>query len=286
MRYFKKVIKSSNDHYIIGHKKSILRESAHDYLLSILKYQSWTFLGWQDIKLRYKRSLLGPLWITISTAIMISTMGMLYGGLFKIDLAEYFPFLAIGLIIWSYFSSVVTDACQVFENAGPLIKQTRLPISIYCFRMVWRNILIFFHNLIVFVFVCFYFNKDISFFNLIYSLLGFVFVSFTAVHISILIGSSTIRYRDLSPVIMSLMQVSFFLTPIMWMPNVLNSRNISFLLIKINPFYNYIEIIRAPLLSDPFPWFSWCYSISVTFLLMLITLVFLGKYKHRIVYWL
>src|ERR1700761_427272 len=68
-------------------------------------------LGWLDIRLRYRGSMLGPFWLTISTGVMVAALGVLYSTLFKIELREYLPFLALSQVLWGFLAAVVSEAC-------------------------------------------------------------------------------------------------------------------------------------------------------------------------------
>src|SRR6185295_7862424 len=76
----------------------------------------WGKLGWNDILQRYRRSLLGPLWLTASMAVMVIALGVIYGQIFKIALDEFIPFLCVGLLIWGLISSVLTEAGTLFTG--------------------------------------------------------------------------------------------------------------------------------------------------------------------------
>ena len=64
--------------------------------------QLWAHLGWQDIKQRYRRSVLGPIWISITMAVTAVALGILYAGLFQNDLSKQLPNILVGFIIWGF----------------------------------------------------------------------------------------------------------------------------------------------------------------------------------------
>ena len=115
-------------------------------------------LGWLDIKLRYRGSILGPFWLTLSTAVMVMAMGVLYAELFKMELQGYMPFLALSLVLWNTLSAIVTDACVCFTSAEGTIRSIRMPFLIYAGRAVVRNALTLGHNVVVIIGVFAYFN--------------------------------------------------------------------------------------------------------------------------------
>src|SRR4051812_47682455 len=96
-------------------------------------------LGWQDIVQRYRRSLLGPLWLTLSTAVTVGALGLVYASLFRLPLERYLPYLAIGLVTWTFISSLVIEGCNSFIAVESTIKQIRMPFTMHATRAVWRN---------------------------------------------------------------------------------------------------------------------------------------------------
>jgi len=110
----------------------------------IFGWRIWSMLAYQDIKLRYRRSVLGPFWITLSMAITVYTMGFLYANLFHIELDHYFPFLVAGMLSWSLISSLASEYTDGLLVAEGLIKQIKLPYTLYIHRIAARNIFIFF----------------------------------------------------------------------------------------------------------------------------------------------
>ena len=122
-----------------------------DLVDALKSWRIWLLLAWHEVKLRYRRSTLGPFWITLSMAITIYTMGVLYGHLFKMDLAVYYPFLATGILGWNLISLIVNDATMTFVNVEQFIKQMKQPYLFFLFQSVTRNFIIFFHNILVLV---------------------------------------------------------------------------------------------------------------------------------------
>src|SRR5260370_41002866 len=90
----------------------------------------WAALALQDIKLRYRGSVLGPFWLTISTLVMVVAMGVIYGRLFHVETSSYLPYLALGLIVWGPFSSMITEGCGTFLREQTCIQQVPVPFSI------------------------------------------------------------------------------------------------------------------------------------------------------------
>src|SRR4051812_23575276 len=113
---------------------------------------AWT-LGWLDIRLRYRGSMLGPFWLTLSTAVMVGSLGVLYSALFHMDVHEYLPFLALSQVLWTFLNTLVTDACVCFTQAEGMIRSVRMPLFLQALRLLVRNVLVMAHNVVVIVVV-------------------------------------------------------------------------------------------------------------------------------------
>ena len=106
----------------------------------------WISTGWYDIRKRYRRSLLGPFWITISLGAFIAGLSFIYMPLVGGNAENYLPYLAFGFVAWQLISNLVIEGCNVFIANGPIIQQLRAPLSIYIYQMVWRHLIILAHN--------------------------------------------------------------------------------------------------------------------------------------------
>lgn len=264
-------------------QKNAYSLAAQDIISGLKNWHIWGLLGWQEIQLRYRRSYLGPFWITINMAILIYSMGFLYGHLFKMELSHYYPALASGMLAWTFISSVIIESTNAFISAENYIKQIKLPFSTYLLKLIYKNIIIFLHNITVMIPLILIFKIKISFATLflipsmfLMSCLAFIYGGFLSI-----MGA---RFRDLSQIIASLTQIIFFLTPIMWTPDILPERYQNY--IVFNPFAQVVELIRNPLLGK----IPSMISISTTLILIFtglgITFFIFAKKRKQIVYWL
>lgn len=241
----------------------------------------WSALGWNDILQRYRGSMLGPFWLTLTTAAFILGLGPLYATLFNLDVGQYLPYLAIGFATWSFISGTINDSCGTYIAAADTMKQIRLPRLAVLYQVIWRNILVFAHNLPIYLIVLLWFGPPLGVDTLLV-FPGFVLVTLNLVWIGLVIAILCARFRDIGPIVASVMQIAFFLTPVMW--NV-QSHNVNPLYVTLNPFAAYIELIRAPLLGGaPELKFVVAALITLTVGSMVATLLFV-RTRHRIIYW-
>jgi ABC-type polysaccharide/polyol phosphate export permease len=256
----------------------------HDELKAIfIDWPIWFMLGTQDIKLRYRCSSIGPLWISINMAITVCCMGFLYGHLFKINIGEYFPYLTSGIIGWSFISTLILEANNAFIESESYIKNQDSFISLFMMRLFLRNIIIFAHNLLVFIPIIFICNIGVSF-KILLLIPGLFIIGFNVITWGTLLSIITTRYRDFNQIIGSFIQIIFFLTPIMWMPNLLPER--LQWVVAYNPFHQFLNLIRAPLLNNMINTQTLVIVSLTSILGFMLYTYFLSKFKYRIVFWL
>lgn len=248
----------------------------------ILHFKSiWHTLGWLDIKQRYRRSVIGPFWLTISTLIMVAALGLVYSVLFNQPLQAYLPYLAVGLIIWTLISTLILESCDVFIAAESMIKQVKLPFTVHVMRMVWRNLIILLHNVVVLVAVVLFFVKSWNL-SLMTVPLAILVIAANGLFLGLILGVFCTRFRDIAPIVVNVTQLTFFITPIFWNAEALTERA---WVVKYNPIYHFIEIARLPILSGTVPLISWLVVSVITLVLAILAVVVMRHYHHRIAYW-
>jgi ABC-type polysaccharide/polyol phosphate export permease len=265
-------------------RNSSMSIALSDIVAATKRYALVGMLGWQDVRQRYRRSALGPFWLTISMGVMIGTIGVVFGQIFNSPMHEFLPFLAIGMIFWSFMSSVITEGCSGFIAAEGIIKQLPIPLFTHIMRMIWRNILILGHNIVIFPLVLLAVGKPLTWLAFI-SIPGLFVALLNLTWIALLLGVLCARYRDLPQIVASLLQVVFYLTPIMWMPNLLPQRAGVYLL-ELNPAYHIISVVRSPLIGQLPTATNWWVSLGMAAIGWIVALMVYGRYKRRIAYWL
>src|SRR3954452_9004967 len=88
----------------------------------------WLFMGWHDVRQRYRRSSLGPFWITLATALFVTAMTLVYAGLFGQSIQAFLPLVACGTVVWSLISGCIVEGSTVFVTASATIKQVPAPL--------------------------------------------------------------------------------------------------------------------------------------------------------------
>ena len=239
-------------------------------------------LGWFDIRLRYRGSVLGPFWLTLSTGVMVAALGVLYSTLFKMDLHDYLPFLALSLVLWGFLSALVTEACTCFQQAEGMIRSVRLPFTLYALRVIVRNVLVLGHNVVVILLV--YAIFDVWPGAAAAAVVpGLALWLLDGLACCVLLGAFCARFRDIPPIVGSVMQIAFFVSPIIWRPEMLKGSSAAWL--PWNPFYTLLEIVRAPLLGHLAEWHVWVSALGFSALLCGVAWLGFARVRSRLAFW-
>jgi lipopolysaccharide transport system permease protein len=262
----------------------MLDKKIKEELSSIGSYfNMWFLLGWYDIKQRYRRSLIGPFWITISTGVMVGSIGLVFSTIFRTPPSEFLPYFAVGQILWLFVSTQISESCRTFIMYQAIIKQMSVPLSVHIMRRLWNNLILFFHNSLIIAAILIIMGRGFSwnFLLVIPAMLLSVILLFL---ISVTLGIICTRFRDITQVVGVFLQLIFFFTPILWMKKVLPA-DYSWIT-DLNPFFHMIELMRVPLLGEFPENILWVYMLAYISIAAAAALFFLGRYKHRVAYWL
>jgi ABC-type polysaccharide/polyol phosphate export permease len=266
-----------------GRALSPYRVAAIDMFAGLMAANIWGRLGWRETKRRYRRTAFGPFWTTVSIALFVMTLGLVWSNLWNKDPRTYLPYLTSGMILWVFMSSTCTEGCVAFPTHEKLIKQLRISYTLLACVSVWRNITLLLHNLTIYILVCIYAGLYPTWATLL-AIPAFALLSLNAVWVVTLLAAVCARYRDVAQLVGNILQISLFLTPIFWSPEQLTGRTA--LLMKFNPLYHLIALVRQPLLGEVPSVTHWAVVIGMAIFGWALTICVMGRVRHRIVYWL
>lgn len=246
-------------------------------------WQMWGRLGWQEVRRRYRRTVIGPFWTTLSLSIFIISMGVVWSQLWDQTISEYLPFVTVGVITWNLVSVQITDGCIVLQANEGLIKQLQISFTLLSISVVWRNLIVFFHNLTIYFGIVLFFSMPLSPVALL-AVPGVALVCLNGIWMGLLLGMACARYRDLQQLIGTVLQVSIFVTPVFYRPEQLGQHRFAFA--TMNPLFHMIDIVRAPLLGTAPSAVSWLVCIGMLLVGGSVTLFLFARFRRRVAYWL
>jgi ABC-type polysaccharide/polyol phosphate export permease len=268
---------------IVGSGARSIRSAICEFAIIGAQVDQWATLAWSDIKLRYRRTTLGPLWITLSLGAFVFSVGLLYGVLFGNELSQYLPYFAAGIIAWTFLASCITEGCVVFVGSAAMIKAIPVPLVLHVYRMLMRQLIVLAHNLMLIVVLWLIFRWSVNW-TIVLFLAGVVLNTACAFGWILTLGIVAARFRDVQLIISTVLQLLFLLTPIMWQPGSLRGAGLT-IVADANPLYHLVQVLREPLLGvapQPVTWAIACASAALS---LAVGVYFYARYRCRVAFW-
>lgn len=263
-------------------EKTGFKAVLYDFLLGLRFWRIWYLLGIKDIKLRYKRSKLGQVWHVLVTFIQICSIGIIWAYLFKMPVADFFPYFAIGRVIYGFIATIITDGSKYYYTEKGFLLEMPSPKSIYAYSNTLQALITFLHDFVVVIAVMLFFKVPINF-NIIYFVPAMGLLIINAVWATVIFGYIGARFRDIPPLLDSVIGIALMITPIMWKVEQLPVQAHKYMI--LNPFYIFIKISRDALLGLPPDYKYWLAAGGITIIGFLFTFIFLRKFIYRIAFW-
>jgi lipopolysaccharide transport system permease protein len=258
-----------------------LERGVGDLATGFARWRLAAALARLDVRNRYRGSVLGPFWLTVSVAIMVTGLGFLYAVLFKMSLREYLPWIAVSLLIWNTINQIVTESCSSLTSAEGIIRQLPLPYTVHALRCVMRNLVVAAHSLPL-ILVVFAVCGIIPGPEALLALLGLVLITLNAFAAALFLGMVCARFRDIAQMVASALQFIFFVSPVIWKPEMLGA-NAAWLL--LNPIFVLMETMRAPLIEGGGSALIWGMAVFYTAAFCGIAFAFFVRFRGRIAFW-
>ncbi|PWS38376.1 ABC transporter permease [Falsiroseomonas bella] len=234
-----------------------------------------------DIRNRYRGSVIGPFWLTVSTAVMVAGIGLLYSTLFRLPLTEYLPYLTVSLLVWNTLNQIINDAGNSLIASEGVIRQVPLPYTVHVLRFVIRNVIVAAHSLPL-IAVVFLICGVVPGWGALMALPGLALLFINAFAGGLFLGMICARFRDIQQIVASVMQLAFFMTPVIWKPELLREWQV---LLPLNPFFALMETVRGPLVEGGASWLIWLAALVYTAAACAVAFVFFVRFRARIAFW-
>ena len=241
-------------------------------------------LGWQDIRQSYRRSVFGQLWITIGMAVTIAAIGIVFGTIFGTPLQIFLPYLASGLIMWGLIAGILNDGNMAFISSEGMIKQLPLPKIVYIVRVVWRNLIVSAHNIVIFPIVILIVGGTTSWAILLWPL-GVLAAVLALSGLALIFAIVASRYRDLPQIVSAALTVGFYITPVIWIRESLGDNDLVNLIVNLNPLNHILQVARLPLIGQSPSMLNWAWVLGLASLFWVVGIYMFSRFEKRIAYW-
>jgi ABC-type polysaccharide/polyol phosphate export permease len=258
--------------------------AASDLVDGALRVEVWARLGWMEVKRRYRRTVLGPFWNVISLAVFVVTLGTVGAALWNQDPYAYLPYLTAGMLVWTMISTILIEGCSVFIASTNLFRNSRCDFSVLVYALLWRNLIVLLHHLVVYALVAVIFATHLCTPATLLLVPGLALLVLNGIWVTLLLGMACLRYRDIQQLIASVIQIGMFVTPIFWPIDQLAGTT-RLLFVHLNPLYHCVQMVRAPLLGSAPTLGNYIAVIALAAVGWGVTYWAFGRFRERIPYW-
>jgi homopolymeric O-antigen transport system permease protein len=261
-----------------------MEATLEDFIRGLQMWPIWTRLAWQDVTRRYRRTLIGPYWTSLSYAILIGAMALVFSNLWHMKLSDYLPYLSSGFIAWIFITTIILDGCNVFVMSEAMLKNSILPTSVYIYAMLAKNVLVMGHHLSVYAIILLVY-LDVMNWRYLLILPALAIILLNGVWLTLALGIVVARYRDVQQVVASVVQIMLFITPIFW-PVKGISGTIRYFLVEPNILYHAVSLLRLPLMGQVPTLLDWGVMIAVTLGGWAVTFLVFARYRRYLAFWI
>jgi ABC-type polysaccharide/polyol phosphate export permease len=253
-----------------------------DVRQSLGRWRLVHLLAHHELKQRYRRSYLGTIWVAIGMIVWVLTVTFVFNSIFNLPTRDFLPYVAVGMVVWNFFSSCVSDSGNALINNQEYIKSVPLPLSVFVFKAIWLNAAIAAQNLAI-VLIVVALLRDLSPYGVLMSGLGVGLVVLNVGWISLLAAIVCTRFRDMPALIANAMQILFYLTPVVWVSSLVPAGARA--LLRWNPLFHLLAVVRDPLLFGAMPWLSAAVAAGLAAAGWIFTLAVFGQCRRSLPYW-
>lgn len=245
----------------------------------------WFNLAISKLRVRFIRTALGPLWEIIGTMVFLIFITIIWSNLWARPFWEFFAFLYSGYVVWKIMSTTITESTFLFSElyANALRNMQCDPMS-FCLANSLKNILILFLNLPL-LFLVIILNGSLTFTGICLLILYLPLFFISASCVSFIVGVICLKFRDLQYSIVVMMQLLFFITPVIWDAKQISEKH-RFFLIETNPFYHYVEFFRSALSTGTVTYLNALMLLIVATLLLIVTYILYKNVRYKLVFWI
>jgi ABC-type polysaccharide/polyol phosphate export permease len=261
----------------------MLKPAIVDIITGFKRADLWLFLGWHDVRQRYRRSILGPFWITLATAFFVGFMTLVYSSLFRQDVKSFMPLAASGLVIWGFISGCLVEGSNVFIASSATIKQIPAPLPLHVFKLVWQQWIFLLHNATVVVAVMLFAQVHVTWATLLV-IPGLLLVTVNLTWMILLLGSLGARFRDVPVIVGTFISALFLGTPVFWQVSFLPPERqwVAF----VNPFTYLLEVVRIPILGTAPSIGIWSVCIVMAIVGWSFAVWYYSGARSKLAYWI
>ncbi len=266
----------------VSQKRMMAAWAVWDLVEGLRLWRMWLRQSWNEVRRRYKRTMLGPMWVTVSLIVFAVVLSFVWAALWNMKVTEFLPFLLSGLLPWTLISGAIGESCVAFIANEALMRSRQFPYSTLVYVVLTRNAVIFGHNLIGYVAAAALCGVAVGWSTLLF-VPGAVLVLLNIGWMSVMVAIFCLRFRDFQQLVVSLLQIAMFVTPIFWSAGQLQGKRA--MIVDWNLLHHMVEVVRQPMLGKIAAPASYLICMIAAVAGWLIAYWLFARKRHRLAYW-
>jgi lipopolysaccharide transport system permease protein len=257
------------------------------YLVDVWRHRHfWLSLVRMDLQARYRRSVLGIGWSLLHPIVTAIVLCVAFATIFKVAVRDYLPFLITGLAWWGYITTSIGRGCQCFVEAESYIRQHPVPMAVYPLRTALGAMIHFLIALLVGLLLTWCFKGFDNLPALPSLVLSLAILLVFGWAVAVVAGYVNTIFRDIQHLTDIAFQILFYLTPVMYPPEVLTRTNMTWM-VKYNPLVHLLGIVREPLVAGVIPsWRAYGVACGTALVATIVAMLLLGRLQRKVILYL
>ena len=230
----------------------------------------------RDVKIKYRRSVLGVLWTLLNPLFMMIILSVVFSNLFKFDVENYSLYILSGQVVFNFFSGATTDAMSAIFGNASLIKKVYVPKYLYPLSTVIYNYIIFLISLVVLAIVGVILGVKPTIY-LLQAPVALIIILILSYGSGMFLATIGVFFRDIEYLWSVALMLIMYTCAIFYYPSKLLKSGWAWIL-KFNPLYCTIQIFRSAIFGEPMyaPYVIYAAAFSVV-----ITIIGLVCFKKK-----
>ncbi len=262
-------------------KKSLF----HDLGESMRHPEFWAFASWLDLVVKYRQSRLGILWLIAPAALYVWGLGFFFSSMSGQPFAPFAVYVALGWLIFRVIQSVIIESTTAFPAASSFIMDGHARLTDFVLQVTAKALFYFLASMPVLIIALAY-APHVSGSGLAFGLITFPLIVLNALWIGVVFALIGARFPDLGQFISNIFMFAFLLTPIIWQAQTMPAGSMRGHLMRINPLFHMVELVRAPILGEPLETTTFYYIGAMTIIGWCVAAIAYRRYARFVPTWI
>lgn len=225
----------------------------------------------RDIKIKYRRSVLGVVWTILNPLCMMVILSIVFSSLFKFAIENFPLYVLSGQVIFNFFSSATTDAMGSIIGNAALIKKVYVPKYLFVLSRVFSSFINLLASFSALLLVMLVLRVELNW-TIIFAFIPLILITVFSLGAGLFLAAITVKFRDVMHLYSVFTTGLMYLTPVIYPMSILPPA--IKMVVLANPLTNMLQMLRAVMFQNMLPSFL---SLSLGFIEAMVSLA-IGLY--------